>query len=253
MRHGAAGSGGAAASAPAADVLSCVQGIAHSDVVVSQLKGQLLGFTGSLKSILKTRSESIKAQVDRRQQFGGVRDLGRPLSAAATGVGAPAGAAASSPASSALVARGTGGAAAGHRGLAAVPPGGHDDAVIRVGAAAGDDGAGASSAAAAFGLVTQAQLMPETALLESRASDVAVLERHITELSSMFSRLASVVMEQGSLVDRIEDNLETSLANVGAGTAQLTRYWERVSSNRTLIMKVFAVLVLFFILFAVFA
>ena len=147
-------------------------------------------------------------------------------------------------ASASVAGAGSNGSSASGRGS-----GSGDDAIVKF-----DGGGGrASAAASAFGVITQAQLLPENALLEARANDVAALEHHISDLSTMFSRLANVVMEQGSLVDRIEDNLDSSIHNMEAGTTQLTRYMESVSSNRALVMKIAAILVLFFILFALFA
>ena len=50
--------------------------------------------------------------------------------------------------------------------------------------------------ARAFGQVASAQLMPESALLDARAADVRSIEAHISDLSTLFSRLATVVAEQ---------------------------------------------------------
>jgi t-SNARE complex subunit (syntaxin) len=125
--------------------------------------------------------------------------------------------------------------------------------------AAAPGGGGWSAAAAlladpgsAFQQLTQAQVAPEGAYLEARASDVAQVERHIHELAGLFGRLATVVAEQGALVERIEDDTDTSLRDVEAGHAQLVRYMARVSSNRLLAAKIFGVLVAFIVLFAVF-
>jgi syntaxin 5 len=94
--------------------------------------------------------------------------------------------------------------------------------------------------------------VPESALLETRAHDVQAIERHINDLSQLFSRLAVVVAEQASLVERIEDNTTDALSNMEAGQAQLARYWERVSSNRGLVMRVASTLVVSAVLFALF-
>jgi syntaxin 5 len=246
--------------------MNSVQGISHSEVIVGQLKGQLLGFTQSLKGILVARSESMRAQADRRQQFGGVRDLGRPLtfggppppsaaSSLSSGTGGAPAAAHPHPAFSAgaAAAGGRGGAAQQHQqhaggGLHRPPSSQHDgggDAVINFSASH-------SPSAAAFQQLSQAQLVPESALLETRAQDVQAIERHINDLSQLFSRLAVVVAEQASLVERIEDNTTDALSNMEAGQAQLARYWERVSSNRGLVLRVASTLVVSAVLFALF-
>lgn len=277
------------------DLLSSVQGITHGDVIVGQLQGQLLGFTSALRGILQARSEGMRAQADRRQQFGSVRDLGRPFSFQQPQASPPAGGpahhhqqqpsfgggpgsrAGSSSAGQGGVAASTGPAAASAAGAGAGPFGGShnqhsqfsqhsqhhsqhssDHAVISFGGGGGGSGGigggggGQPSAASAFQQLSQAQLVPESSFMEARAADVQALERHISDLGSLFSRLATVVSEQGALVERIEDNTEDALANMEAGQAQLARYWERVSSNRGLVLRVASMLVLSAVLFALF-
>ena len=217
-------------SAADADVLSSIQGLNHSDAVVGQLKGQLLGQTVSLKTLLQTRAESVHAQAGRRAQFGGARDLGRPLDFTAT-IAAAAG--------------GAGGHGAANANSAASAHERPSETAISIGGMGGGGGG-------AFAQMEQSQLLPEAALVESRAADVAAIERHIGEISAMFTRLANVVAEQGGMVERIEDDLEAAHASVDAGQAQLTRYWQRVSSNRALALRLGAVTVGAVVLFVLF-
>lgn len=51
---------------------------------------------------------------------------------------------------------------------------------------------------------------------------------------------------------RIDENVDDTLANVDAAQTYLLRYLKGISSNRWLVMKVFAVLVLFLTVFLVF-
>ena len=60
------------------------------------------------------------------------------------------------------------------------------------------------------------------------------------------------VQEQGELAIRIDENVDTTLANVDSAQAQLLKYLNSISSNRWLVMKVFAVLLVFLIIFVVF-
>ena len=46
--------------------------------------------------------------------------------------------------------------------------------------------------------------------------------------------------------------MDTTLANVDSAQAQLLKYLNSISSNRWLVMKVFAVLLVFLIIFVVF-
>jgi syntaxin 5 len=57
--------------------------------------------------------------------------------------------------------------------------------------------------------------------LSARAQDVAGLESTISELGSLFGRLASVVAEQGAQVERIDADLEAATGDMDRGQAQL--------------------------------
>lgn len=147
------------------DPVSSVQGLSHSEAVVSGLKGALLGVAHSLRGVVAVRSENVAKSAERRQLYGGgisTRDLGKPFSATAAAV---------------ALDEGSGGRGAG-------------DAIISVGHSD------------AFSAVTHAQLSrdPELAFLSARAQDVASLEETINELGSLFGRLASVIAEQGAQV-----------------------------------------------------
>jgi phosphotransferase system glucose/maltose/N-acetylglucosamine-specific IIC component len=54
------------------------------------------------------------------------------------------------------------------------------------------------------------------------------------------------------IVNRIDDNVTTSLANVTSAHEELWKVWRGVSGNRKLILQMFLVLIVFAILFLVF-
>ena len=51
---------------------------------------------------------------------------------------------------------------------------------------------------------------------------------------------------------RIDENVEDTLSNVTSAQAQLLKYLNSISSNRWLVLKVFAVLLVFLVLFVTF-
>ena len=93
---------------------------------------------------------------------------------------------------------------------------------------------------------------PQDTYLSSRAEALQQVESTIVELGGMFQQLAHMVAEQGEMATRIDENVGDSLAAVDAGQAQLLKYLNTVSSNRWLIVKVFAVLMAFLAFFIVF-
>ena len=93
---------------------------------------------------------------------------------------------------------------------------------------------------------------PQDQYLASRAEALHQVESTIVELGGIFQQLAHMVAEQGEMATRIDENVEDSLASVDAGQAQLLKYLSAISSNRFLIMKVFAVLLCFMMFFIFF-
>jgi syntaxin 5 len=61
------------------------------------------------------------------------------------------------------------------------------------------------------------------------------------------------VAEQGEMAVRIDENVEDTVSNVEGAQAQLMKYYKTISSNRWLAMKVFSVLLLFAVMFIIFA
>jgi len=100
--------------------------------------------------------------------------------------------------------------------------------------------------------------MPQNALLtqeryiSNRADAMVSVERTIAELQGIFHQLASMVAEQGELIERIDHNVDSTVMNVDRAQNELLKYLGSVSSNRWLIVKIFLVLVLFIVLFVVF-
>ena len=74
------------------------------------------------------------------------------------------------------------------------------------------------------------------------------MQSTMVELGSIFEQLSIMVAEQGTMLQRVDENVDDSLIHVNEGHAQLQRYWNSMSTNRPLIMKVFAVLLFFIVL-----
>ena len=98
--------------------------------------------------------------------------------------------------------------------------------------------------------------------LHERAQAVQDIEAHMTELGSIFERLSTMITEQGKMIDRLDDNLDAAEVNVNMGYQEIVKYGQNVYemdkdlmssfSNRSLIMKLFGVLIFFIIFFLIF-
>ena len=82
----------------------------------------------------------------------------------------------------------------------------------------------------------------QNSYINMRGEAIDVIERTINELGSVFGQLASMVSEQGEMVQRIDANTEDVVENVEGAQRELMKYWGRVKGNRWLVAKMFGVL-----------
>lgn len=54
------------------------------------------------------------------------------------------------------------------------------------------------------------------------------------------------------IIDRIDSNVQDAELSIEAAHTQILRYFQSVSSNRWLMIKIFGILIFFFIFFVVF-
>ncbi|KRZ76771.1 Syntaxin-5, partial [Trichinella papuae] len=87
--------------------------------------------------------------------------------------------------------------------------------------------------------------------LRNRAETMVNIEETIVELGQIFSSLAHMVQEQGEMVQRIDSNVEDAVVQVEAAHIELLKFLRSISRNRWLAIKVFIVLLVFFIFFVV--
>jgi len=93
----------------------------------------------------------------------------------------------------------------------------------------------------------QQMLSMNSAYLDQRAHAVDSVHATIAELGGIFQQLTAMVAEQGSRLQRVDENLDDSVSNVTEGHAQLLRYWSNLRSSRGLMMRVFAILLFFIV------
>ena len=61
-----------------------------------------------------------------------------------------------------------------------------------------------------------------------------------------------MVKEQEEMVQRIDANVEDTALNVEMGHNEILKYFQSVTSNRWLMVKIFGVLIFFFLIFVIF-
>ncbi|KAF0306572.1 Syntaxin-5 [Amphibalanus amphitrite] len=184
-----------------------------SNVVVT-LQQKLANMSSQFKGVLEVRTENLRRQRSRREQFsrGGVSSNLPP--SALSGF---------------------------HQGsvLLADEAAARGDTVLELGAAGQQQG--------------QMLLMEEQdTYYQARSETMKNIESTVVELGAIFQQLAHMVHEQEEMVQRIDANVEDTSMNVEAAHSEILKYFQSVSSNRWLMVKVFGVLIVFFIVFVMF-
>nr|CEL68905.1 TPA: syntaxin, putative [Neospora caninum Liverpool] len=87
---------------------------------------------------------------------------------------------------------------------------------------------------------------------QSRAEAVENVQRVIGELATIFQRVATMISHQDEMIQRIDQDIDTSVHNIRQGQTELLNYFNRISSNRALILKIFAILFAFIVFFVFF-
>lgn len=205
----------------------------HSSQVVVSLQTRLKDAGVSFTNVLESRSQSLRAQKDRREQF------------SATNIMMPCRFDSPLPPMLMLLYP------------SVVPP----SQVSRQRAPRSPDREATPShvsiemPAAQSGGLQQLQLMStasDTAYLEGRSVALQGIEATINELGTIYQQLATMISEQGETVQRIDMNIENMHYNIERGQSELTKYLRSISSNRWLMIKLFAILIVFIIFWSVF-
>ena len=84
-----------------------------------------------------------------------------------------------------------------------------------------------------------------------RAVHVKQAESLISELSTMLGEVATMVVEQGEDVELIDGNLDESRRHITIGNTELLKYYNNLSKERQLILKILAVVLALGIVFLI--
>ncbi|GAA5876783.1 hypothetical protein JCM16303_006285 [Sporobolomyces ruberrimus] len=209
----------------------------HNKNVVTMLQTKLADTTIGFKDVLEIRTQNMKASRDRTEQFtysGGANPRAAPPS--------------DSPLYRPPAGTTTNALTAGEKGKGKANANGAGGDFLALDFGAPTD----SQLGAAEGGYMQMELAQQPGddqYLSSRSTAIETIESTVAELGQIFSQLAHMVAVQGEQVTRIDADTEDIAANVTGAQSELLRYYASVSSNRWLMLKVFGVLIIFFLVF----
>ncbi|KAF5959706.1 hypothetical protein HYC85_000915 [Camellia sinensis] len=206
--------------------------VVHSTTVCDDLKNKLMGATKQFQDVLTTRTENIKAHENRKLIFSTNVARENPLSNPPKTVTEPP------PWSN----------SSGSLQQSVSPPDG-----VQVGSQLRRRLATDNTPSHHMEMSMLQQVVPrQESYSQSRAVALQNVESTISELGGIFTHLATMVAQQGELAIRIDDNMEESLTNVESARSALLRHLNQISSNRWLMIKIFAILVFFLMVFIFF-
>ncbi|XP_011084926.1 syntaxin-31 isoform X2 [Sesamum indicum] len=187
--------------------------VVHLTTVCDDLKNRLMNVTKHFQDVLTTRTKNIKAHENRKQLFSTVVSRENPLKEPPNSVTEP-------PPWSSLAERNL---------QSSVSLGNGIQIGNQLRRRMGTDGTPSPHMEASM----LQQVVPQQESI-SRGRTVALqsVESTISELSGIFTHLATMVAHQGELAIRIDDNMDESLANVEGASNALLKYLNRISSNR---------------------
>jgi len=87
---------------------------------------------------------------------------------------------------------------------------------------------------------------------QEREKNMETIESAIVEIGQVMRQLGNMVAEQQETVMRIDSNIDSTEMSIDAAHGEILKYFQSVTNNRWLMVKVFGTLVLFFIIFIVF-
>lgn len=209
--------------------------VVHATTICDDLKNKLMGSTKQFKDVLTTRTKNLKAHENRKQIFSTNPSRRNPLMHQSNTFTKPPPWSNASNATDGL------------------PPSGMPTNGIQNGSQLRRRLAVDTTPSQHMEMSMLQQVVPrQENYTQSRAAALQNVESTISELGGIFTQLATMVAHQGELAIRIDDNMDETLGNVEGARSALLKHLSRVSSNRWLLIKIFAILILFLLVFVFF-
>jgi len=200
----------------------------HNNNVVMLLQSKLATTSMSFKDVLEIRTQNMKESKDRTEQF----------------MYSTAAAATQAPSNSVLFANSRPDSASGYRPDSKGKGRAQEGDLLALDMVSAEAGIGNGGAFQQMQLVEQ-----QDDYIQTRSTAIESIESTIAELGQIFTQLATMVAEQRETVQRIDADTIDIANNVSGAQRELLKYYASISSNRWLMLKVFGVIIVFFLVF----
>ncbi|KII94155.1 hypothetical protein PLICRDRAFT_50139 [Plicaturopsis crispa FD-325 SS-3] len=211
----------------------------HNHNVVMLLQNKLANTSMTFKDVLEVRTQNMKESKDRTEQF--------MFSTASAAQQAPSNSLLFNPQQRQDPMGDGSPSRYDTKGKGRAYNNSNNNDVLALDLGAAEEGAGAHANGGAF---MQMELVEQQDnYIQSRSTAIESIESTIAELGQIFTQLATMVAEQRETVQRIDADTLDIASNVGGAQRELLKYYASISSNRWLMLKVFGVLIVFFLIF----
>ena len=95
---------------------------------------------------------------------------------------------------------------------------------------------------------SQIQMRERKRQTEQRLDEARQAESTLSEVAKLYSKMSTLITQQGETLEKIEDDVECALVDVSAGQEELTILYSIKKGNRPLILKIYGILI-FLIIF----
>uniref|UniRef100_A0A7S4ALS4 t-SNARE coiled-coil homology domain-containing protein n=1 Tax=Pseudo-nitzschia australis TaxID=44445 RepID=A0A7S4ALS4_9STRA len=89
---------------------------------------------------------------------------------------------------------------------------------------------------------SQIQMRERKRQTRQRLDEARQAESTLSEVATLYSKMSTLITQQGETLEKIEDDVECALVDVSAGQEELTKLYAIKKGNRPLIIKIFLIL-----------
>ena len=86
----------------------------------------------------------------------------------------------------------------------------------------------------------------------NRTQAIQQIETALHDISSLFQKFGTIVAQHEKLVERIDENAESALHDIEGAKKEIGEIYDNTSNNRTLILKIFFILLVFCTFYIIF-
>ena len=98
---------------------------------------------------------------------------------------------------------------------------------------------------------SQSNCLDQIEFIENRTKNIESIKELLSEINQIFLKFSEIVNEQELMVLRIDSDTEIALNSIEKGRKELEKHYISISSYRTLLFKIFLMIIVFLTLYII--